>query len=218
MKQDFTLPRSRKRSRRSLKRDCKAVMCIKSVVSFPEFDIRDSMLAIKSKKGCRKLKEAALSRVRSSLSGGQSVGHPAFWLNIPLPEAHTTHELVPPLLSPQSHTSKADIRLSNTADEQPSSGCVGSSGNDGGLDAISQIVNVAAQYGGKVQILQKSNGDLLEFQLEDGSGVEGEKRDTEESRTGEAQGGNTTKIKEENKEEEELQINEKDLSFKESPS
>ena len=47
--------------------------------------------------------------------------------------------------------------------------------DDDGLDAITHI-NVAAQYDGKVQILRKSNGDLLQFQLseEDGSGIGGE--------------------------------------------
>ena len=270
--QDFTLasaPRTtRKRSRRSLKRDCKAVMCIKSVVSFPEFDIRDAMSTVKSKKGRRKLKETALSRVRNSLHSGQSVGHPAFWLNIPLPEAHTTHELVPPpslgagspaLLTHQHSFTPpltTDARLlmnaTTTTDRRQTSGvgvCVDNNTDtvvdDDGLDAITHIINVAAQYGGKVQILQKSNGDLLQFQLseEDGSGIGGESchnitdeshrttvttvenlpEDTreEKSRTEE---GNTQKEEENNQKEEENKMDTsvltsgKDLSFNENPS
>lgn len=185
-------------------------MCIKSVVSFPEFDICDAMSNVKSKKGRRKLKETALSRVRSSLYSGQSVGHPAFWLNIPLPEAHTTHELVipppvaatPAFLTHHQHaftpplTTDARLLLHATTTtpdrRQTSDAGICTEGNtnsndtvDDGLDAITHIINVATQYGGKVQILQKSNGDLLQFQLseEDGSGAVEGHHATDESRT-----------------------------------
>ena len=117
--------------------------------------------------------------------------------------------------------------------------------DDDGLDAITHIINVAALYGGKVQILRKSNVDLLQFQLpeEDGSGIGGESchnitdeshrttvttvenlpEDTreEKSRTEE---GNTQKEGENNQKEEENKMDTsvltsgKDLSFNENPS
>ena len=62
------------RLRRSLKRDCKAVMCIKSIVSFPEFTVQDTISEIKSKKGCRKLKAETLDKIRGSVEKGESIG------------------------------------------------------------------------------------------------------------------------------------------------
>ena len=65
------------------------------------------------------------------------------------------------------HTSGVGVCVDNNTDTVV---------DDDGLDAITHIINVAAQYGGKVQILRKLNGDLLQFQLseEDGSGIGGE--------------------------------------------
>lgn len=212
------------------------------------------MSTVKSKKGRRKLKETALSRVRSSLYSGQSVGHPAFWLNIPLPEAHTTHELVipPPVAAASSflthqHTFTSPLTtdsplLLHTDRRKTTDVGICTENNtdntnndtaDDGLDAITHIINVATQYGGKVQILQKSNGDLLQFQLseEDGPAVE-DNSSTDESRTptttvedepGSCLEENTLQKTEENKNNtssssSSVLMSEKHLSFNENPS
>lgn len=130
-------PAIKQRTRRSLKRDCKAVMCIKSIVSFPEFTVQETISEVKSKKGCRKLKAKTLDKIRNAVEKGESIGHPAFWVYIPLPEAHSTHDL-------ESEADKA-VNLEN-------------------VDEIAQILNAAAQYGGPVQVVQKS-GDIVEFQI-----------------------------------------------------
>lgn len=214
-------------------------MCIKSVVSFPEFNIQDALQNVKSKKGRRKIKENALGKVRASLVSGENIGHPAFWLNIPLPDAHTTHELAPLFLHQRKQRTSGGqqqgVCISNTTDGEEfavasvgegGEGCVdiGQEDNDGdGLDAITHIINVAAQYGGKVQILQKSNGGLIQFQLDDDSNAENttEKSRTLSSKTTDVKvttDENISELRNESSAIIDSVESEKDLSFSESPS
>ena len=122
------------------------MMCIKSIVCFPEYTVKDSIQKASSKKACRKLKASALNQIRDAFLNGEAIGHPAFWLHVPSPEAHTTHDLTPQ-------------NVEETLTEQPTDG----------MDAITHILNVAAQYGGKVQILNKGTDNVLEFHLEHSS-------------------------------------------------
>lgn len=115
-------PTVKTRVRRSMKRDCKAVMCIKSVVTFPQFSVVEQIQTIKSKKGARKVKATTLDNLRDVLEKGGNFGHPAFWVHIPLPEAHTTHDIV--------GTDERGAEQSNN------------------LDEIAHILELAAQYGG----------------------------------------------------------------------
>ncbi|XP_066928980.1 uncharacterized protein [Clytia hemisphaerica] len=132
----------KKRSRRSLKRDCKAMMCIKSIVCFPEHTVKHSIQKASSKKACRKLKASALNQIRDAFLNGEAIGHPAFWLHVPLPEAHTTHDLFP---------ENVEERLI----EQPTDS----------MDAITHILSVAARYGSKVQMSSKGTDNVLEVHL-----------------------------------------------------
>lgn len=119
-------------------------MCIKSIVAFPDFTVEDKINGVKSKKGCRKIKAAALETVRKSVEKGEAVGHPAFWVCIPLPEAHTTHDL-----SSDSDTAQNEAQVSQESES---------------IDAIAHILHVAAQYGGKIEILQHVE-ENMEFEL-----------------------------------------------------
>ena len=104
------------------------------------------MIGVKTKKGCRKIKAAALEKVRNAVTNGTSTGHPAFWVCVPLPDAHTTHDLNPINLQESEETEETPVE---------------------NMDAITHILNVAAQYGGKVHILQKGDENIIEFQLND---------------------------------------------------
>ena len=80
--------------RRSKKRDCKASLFVKSIVAFPEYSITERLRGVSSKKGVRKLKAATLGTLRGCIERGELQGEPGFWLHVPLPQAHTTHDVL----------------------------------------------------------------------------------------------------------------------------
>jgi len=136
-------------------------MCIKSIVAFSDFNVEEDMIGIKTKKGCRKIKAATLEKVRHAILNGETIGHAAFWVCVPLPEAHTTHDLNP------VHSQENE----ETEEEPPVEN----------MDAITHILNVAAQYGGKVHILQKGDENIIEFQLNDTSTTSNEQNNDDVS-------------------------------------
>ena len=123
-----------------MKRDCKAVMCIKSIVTFPEFSIVDKIHGVKSKKGCRKLKATTLDNLRDGVEKGESIGHPAFWVHIPLPEAHSTHDILDTSSKVTDH---------------------------GNMDEISHILQLAAQYGGHLEFAQQGAENIVHLNIND---------------------------------------------------
>ena len=100
---------------------------------------------VKTKKGCRKLKAATLDKIRHAVDVGESIGHPAFWVYIPLPDAHTTHDVL----------AEPGKILDNE-----------------NMDEIAQILNVAAQYGGQVHLLQRGDDNVIEFKISENPGGE----------------------------------------------
>ena len=68
-------------------------MCIKSIVSFDQYALPTEQLPQKSKR-VRNMKENKLKALRLALQSGDCTAVPGFWLHIPLPEAHTSHDLL----------------------------------------------------------------------------------------------------------------------------